>query len=1424
MYGCETKRKNLSEVKFAPTEKQLNFTSQALHPQTINQSIINQSAINQQSSPIMASDPLFLNIRGYSPRSTNQSLNHNGSNSSLNHHLIPLPLRAGASTVFSVNSNVSAASQQQQRASNACDLCRRRKTKCSGTKPCSYCVAHSLECCYNYVRKKRITYKKNPKPELAASSSNSSIGNISNYASNHDDANSNNVNGNGNANRNGNSSSSANNITWEFAARLDKIENTMSSLTEKLDNVFKMNEALWDKLNTLAPSSTSNTMIKAEDDIPSNNYPNIKTNGHTCVLAHGVEYQSSTSTSAGRNSTIHHKRAISNVTADNNNNNNSSNSDNKQMSPPYKKPYRCKDTMRISQILQDTGPDKKAHQILVDEFVGLVNTATSVTIFSPRSLKWLKHVTGSSFRYFEPITRQHSQLLAKITKSLKEDFNSSTADMDFLLKRKPIVKFLLSIFLKLNIKSLLLSSDEVCDSLVHNTLALFLEATTAKELKFNHSEHLILNAIVCLGCIYASATVYQVNGAASESPQQQHNQQQEPDAAIYLSNQDLLEIEKVAMKNCFFHFHRLVNHNDGQITVIGILLLCVYLSSTIFSRCNYLILAIAASHAQRLGYHKIKFNYHVGKSLNFDALSKQMLWAKCFMSDRDVSYAIEKPPLIKDETSLTDADFLTITKFAIARYCRNHGLESNDELQSLDAFKLEANSTTIPNTKEFFQILHNFATYSTTGFSIFVNYFSFSLTKLLSKYTREVYLNSVLRNLTIDENARVNDEEFLNSFFKSLDVVSELNVDMDRWILWLPDTINPANEVDITKYAQSNETLIYGTQNNQKILEKAVANDKKVYLHGYDFDAITESAGVVSSNMGTILIIQFKYFYNLMKANKIAHNSCILLFKRRELFKNLTMTKEQQKRLENDLTSRAQAYEEAYLISARKILNLSISVSRYSCQVVYWGVHFILGAYFAIFIHLVHTLANDKENISGQLQQQSIDTCVAELHLLTECYFCCFSKPFFIIRHLNSNFVEYFSRGTIQLCLAQLRKKTDYDVDGDSQFVRFFAHVKQFGDKGDVKLGTADTSGTTNNSTSAKNLNDNTNDSPTKNKQSQNLADVSTSPFNNSNVNNGTNVSNLQNINNDGINSLSNFPNVQPSRETSHGDRASLSSSSSFTDNLNLNQFIDNSFSLAFSKDVFDKNPSSSSNPPRAMGHTFSTRVHDGNNPVNFNNNSNNNNNNNNNNNLSNFFNGVNTGNISVNGNNTGMSLENDSMRSDYSSAPLLADGALFTFNNDAQNQPANQMNQGNLTGAKTATTLPAFGYVNSPITNPVYGTSGARTGTNDNPYVATGSPLNYRVSQQQQQQQYSGYPQNGPTTPSNQIGYMNNQNNGSNNTNADTSGGIHNSANHSNSGSNNGGLAMDNVFLNLNDIDPFSINSSLFTDLDNPSMNFGFP
>jgi len=47
-----------------------------------------------------------------------------------------------------------------KRTSYACDICKRRKGKCSGTYPCTYCVDHKIECTYLKANKKRGPVKK----------------------------------------------------------------------------------------------------------------------------------------------------------------------------------------------------------------------------------------------------------------------------------------------------------------------------------------------------------------------------------------------------------------------------------------------------------------------------------------------------------------------------------------------------------------------------------------------------------------------------------------------------------------------------------------------------------------------------------------------------------------------------------------------------------------------------------------------------------------------------------------------------------------------------------------------------------------------------------------------------------------------------------------------------------------------------------------------------------------------------------------------------------------------------------------------------------------------------------------------------------------------------------------------------------------
>ncbi|GMM39028.1 hypothetical protein DASC09_063670 [Saccharomycopsis crataegensis] len=809
-----------------------------------------------------------------------------------------------------------------------------------------------------------------------------------------------------------------------LTSRIGVLENQIYNLNTKFDSVTKMNELLLEKLSK-TQDSTKNIL------------PLIRSQSNT----HNIHNNN-------RNHNYNHNHNHNHNPNHNQNNDNNNNNINK--APVTNRGY---DPMKISQLVQrDSTIDKKTRKEIVDEFLDLISSSSSVTIFSQPSLKSIKRLSGKNFEIFEPVVKDHAKIIKKITRFLKIDFNQSSCHLTYLLERRQIICNLIQVFLDLNVDSMMFSGKKGGLSIIKGILEKWKSSSIATPPDLTNSEHLILCAIVCLGCSYMDLTITgNGNSSQSYSPMPASITQ-----SILSSVNDpqlnIAELERVAMKDCFFYFHKLIKFNEGPSTIFGILLLCFYLRSTVFFRCNYLILSVACKHIKSLGYDKFSIA-SCSPDIDEDILVIKMLWFKCYIYDKDISFSVEKSPMMKDD-ELTDYDFFNFTKIIIAKFLQNRNKEMNEDYSALSQINFNQDNS-IVNRRAFFNVLHKFATYSSFGFGLLVNYFSFTLVKLLSKYSKEFYRNSVLNNMEgYSDTSLANDEDFLGSFFRALDVVNQLNIELKAWEESLPENVRPNSGMDISLYKVLGD---YHDENfDHENKRRKINNDQKKtesgrYLYPDSFSYRTE---LIRTNVAFLLMTQFTYYYHVMKANRLAHKACYLLYRR--IDKHSSTTSEfEQKRIRHAFRSRMETFENSYLTAAKSILILSFSIFKYNPRVIYWGANFIFCAFFVIFLHSVGRFSID-DPIPCCVNTN--ENCLYELHLLIDCYLCCLSKPVFVIRHIDSNFVERSGRRMVLLCLENLKEKTTYNYDTDYKVAQFLSVIKAANEKDNAFPPSANTS------------------------------------------------------------------------------------------------------------------------------------------------------------------------------------------------------------------------------------------------------------------------------------------------------------------------------------------------------------------------------
>lgn len=441
-------------------------------------------------------------------------------------------------------------------------------------------------------------------------------------------------------------------------------------------------------------------------------------------------------------------------------------------------------------------PPSKSTEGITKSNVSTMIPCGSSSIFSPALLRWIEALSPKNFQIFSPVLKHHTSLLHKITKGMRSAFNEPADRTAHLACRRDQVRAVVEFFMSLNLQSVLLKDNEI-KTPVSDILNRFCALPSPNQ-TLSHSELLIISAVICLACVHLTGRDLD---------------------ALGLAGIDLISLEMMAMRNCFFHFHRVAAICEGEETVVGILLLCLYLASSVFSRSAVIILSVACKHACSLGYHRLRFS---SDNLTY---FQRMLWIKLVLHDRTLLASFDRPPIIADP-SVTDEDVVVACQIIIKKYMKETGQTLNPELDLLM-------STNGSNRADVFLALHRFAHYSPNGFSLLSDYYGYLL------------------GCVIQRAAAVAIPEYGGcALATALNEVSKVNNELKKWKACLPDNLKPG------------------------------ALDTSCYY--IEDSAENRAAGIALTiaNRNCFLVAQLEFYYHTMKLNKNAHRSCILMLLR----------------------------------------------------------------------------------------------------------------------------------------------------------------------------------------------------------------------------------------------------------------------------------------------------------------------------------------------------------------------------------------------------------------------------------------------------------------------------------------------------------------------------------------------------------------
>lgn len=170
---------------------------------------------------------------------------------------------------------------------------------------------------------------------------------------------------------------------------------------------------------------------------------------------------------------------------------------------------------------------------------------------------------------------------------------------------------------------------------------------SAPKRSLRYSELLIMNVAISLCISVAINKRMYSNTESSASSASSNNSTFSCFPAINaMELDDLIKIQDELFKDAIYYYARISVISDGIRTIQAILLLIIYLeTSLVVCDVNYILSSVAVRFAQEIGLHRFESFSHLPED---DRTYRRRLWWFCQYFDMEICYRIGKPPLVND--------------------------------------------------------------------------------------------------------------------------------------------------------------------------------------------------------------------------------------------------------------------------------------------------------------------------------------------------------------------------------------------------------------------------------------------------------------------------------------------------------------------------------------------------------------------------------------------------------------------------------------------------------------------------------------------------------------------------------------------------------------------------------------------------------
>lgn len=508
-------------------------------------------------------------------------------------------------------------------------------------------------------------------------------------------------------------------------------------------------------------------------------------------------------------------------------------------------------------------------ELPTERFEELVSSICSGSVYSPGFVAMVKEKTGRNFQLFKAFLGQHTRFLRQLGSTVREEFGGLREDTEILEKSPLEVKRYLEAFLKNQPRSFLTTDGEVFDLYcrfydVHPTEVHKLVSGETPVRKYNaapldNSEIMLLSVCVCFGCHFISKKVQFLNRNKTPTT---------GDAINHTPLSIILETERRALRNVFHCFSKVQRQTDGKTLVVALLLLFLYLNCTAYAKFGYFVLSVAVKRCTELNYQKIPAVPFSGNPtsmvMNEEIWSKRLLWAKCFIFDKDMATYLDRNSHIAESDIWTEAEFVDFAKYYIEKFyyitnTKGPLLEKLAQIQTRDGKVLQQ--------KALFQVFHEFAMSSCIGFIIMVYYTLYCICLLISQFSREDYLASVVNAITGIKEAtdRTLREKCLQRLYDALDKINDFTKAFEKFKEALPPNCLFNERFDISCYPSQNMSThdLFGAEAKDPLFGCYTAKQ---------LETNTTELGLL------MLVMQYKYMNYFIRAHSVAYKACSAVY------------------------------------------------------------------------------------------------------------------------------------------------------------------------------------------------------------------------------------------------------------------------------------------------------------------------------------------------------------------------------------------------------------------------------------------------------------------------------------------------------------------------------------------------------------------